>query len=576
MFRLALFIAMLFPPTLMAANFTGERSLVEAAEKARTASAIFWTGSDLPEWSEPCPISWERGPNESGSGSTFFSFENGEVFGFRMEIMGPMDRTLRNVIPHEVDHAVRASIVRKKIPRWLDEGCAVQFESEKSKAGYRSALIYGDLRHSAWNMFHLTDYPQSSEEVTAMYSGSASIVEWMLEKSSPQDVLKLQYAGPITDDMWLKYIGEPKQNSRKRYEEWFAAKYSGDTAPKGHKFIDVWIAGDFDCPPCHSFMEYARSTTPEGRGFLYHIYRLSREDCAKQGLSVPMFSSGKDVYSGPIGDWGQIDEWARKKLNLPNTMLPPPVEPPSAPAKELPPTPITSPQPSILPPGVTASPEALAILAGVMAPPPKYPSDEPLVDWSGILVIVAASEDVPRAAGVAEGPGRRAVQRLTKGKATIQVISERVNPVQFSKYEKSLGLDIDMFHISILVPETDTVLPIEFMIERAEVILHNTVKNFAGVKVVDIPVEPILEDILPEKFVDLESIAFDVDTAEDSSGLWVTENIKLSGVAIIGLVVGFILRRRKKSPVAATMTEDEKVALAGSPKGPTTENKGVS
>ncbi|TWT43541.1 hypothetical protein KOR42_44820 [Thalassoglobus neptunius] len=43
-----------------------------------------------------------------------------------------------DVIPHEVDHLVRAALVGHPIERWLDEGCATLFESETLKQHLRN------------------------------------------------------------------------------------------------------------------------------------------------------------------------------------------------------------------------------------------------------------------------------------------------------------------------------------------------------------------------------------------------------------------------------------------------------
>ena len=78
-----------------------------AAEFYRRELAIEWLGEALPRWYRPCPISVKVGQIGAG-GATTFTFEGGEVFGWRMNVQGSLERILDSVIPHEVRHTIFA------------------------------------------------------------------------------------------------------------------------------------------------------------------------------------------------------------------------------------------------------------------------------------------------------------------------------------------------------------------------------------------------------------------------------------------------------------------------------------
>ena len=88
------------------------------AEKYRKELAIEWTGAELPRWAEPCPITVKTGPNLGAGGATSFMFDRGEVYGWRMNIQGSLERVLDSVLPHEVTHTIFASHFRQPLPRW--------------------------------------------------------------------------------------------------------------------------------------------------------------------------------------------------------------------------------------------------------------------------------------------------------------------------------------------------------------------------------------------------------------------------------------------------------------------------
>jgi hypothetical protein len=172
------------------ANFTvyapcdeSARQFAEAAEQYRNDLAILWLGKTLPQWSEKCPIKIHVGGDLGAGGATSFIFENGEVFGWEMEIQGSHERILDSVLPHEITHMILASHFRKPIPRWLDEGMATSVEHQSEKENYRRMLRYflqSDV-HRCFplnRMVAMKDYP---DDTMPFYAQGFSLVEYLLE-----------------------------------------------------------------------------------------------------------------------------------------------------------------------------------------------------------------------------------------------------------------------------------------------------------------------------------------------------------------------------------------------------------
>lgn len=110
-------------------NFTGDDRIVQKAEASREALSAFWFGKSFPTWGAPCPIVTQKAA--SVSGRTSFIFDRGEVFGWKMKVGGrTFEEIIDTAVPHEVNHTVFASELRRPLPRWLDEGAALYVENE--------------------------------------------------------------------------------------------------------------------------------------------------------------------------------------------------------------------------------------------------------------------------------------------------------------------------------------------------------------------------------------------------------------------------------------------------------------
>ena len=159
------------------------RQFAETAEQCRKDLAMLWLGQTLPDWSAKCPIKVHVGEDFGAGGQTSFIFENGEVFGWEMEIQGPHERILDSVLPHEITHMILASHFGKPIPRWLDEGAATSVEHQSEKEKYRQMLRHflepNVQKCFPFNrMVAMKDYPV---DPMPFYAQGFSLVEYLLE-----------------------------------------------------------------------------------------------------------------------------------------------------------------------------------------------------------------------------------------------------------------------------------------------------------------------------------------------------------------------------------------------------------
>ena len=170
------------------ANFIVETSdprlaqqFAETAEKYRHDLAIEWLGQEMPNWSQPCPMTVMVGPNLGAGGATTFVFDRGEVFGWRMSIQGSEQRVLDSVMPHEITHMIFASRFRQPLPRWADEGGATTVENIAERNKYQRMLdqFLRTGRGIAFSkMFAMTEYPS---DVMPLYAQGYSLAEYLVQ-----------------------------------------------------------------------------------------------------------------------------------------------------------------------------------------------------------------------------------------------------------------------------------------------------------------------------------------------------------------------------------------------------------
>ena len=326
-----LFASLLLPAAgAWAQNFSSpDPDICRAAEAAREQSALFWLGRPLPgDWYQPCPVVWQVRTG-TGSGWTAFQIQNGEVSGWRMSLRGNRNTVLRDVIPHEVDHAVRASLCRRPLPRWLDEGCASLFESAESHAQLRQQLMTSQRRFLTSTTIDQMDYPASGSDTTQLYAEGFSFVEYLLSRGTPQEVLQLQQTQePLSHSLVQVYRQELPQLLQDWHEwergrvtlgtrcdcvhcPWHRSPATTNTRPGANKKAPLTIWSATWCAPCQNFHRDL-DTLPQFRKQLEAKFRLIERDidqspqAARQAniTTVPTFGTGSRRITGYLGpDW---------------------------------------------------------------------------------------------------------------------------------------------------------------------------------------------------------------------------------------------------------------------------------
>ncbi|WP_437202294.1 hypothetical protein [Planctomicrobium sp. SH664] len=243
-----------------------DAELCSAAETSRHRSALFWSGRPLPgNWSLPCPIV-VVGRTGSGHGKLQLRFDRGEVFGWRMLIQGERSTLLNDVIPHEVDHAVRASLIRHPIERWLDEGCASLMESAPAHAALRSRMATKTVNDFTLEWLAAESYPSNAGENERLYCLGFSLVEFLLQCDSPRRLLDFQRDPRPIEERLRLYYGCTVKELHHNWQQWRTAREArgydcaacgcqlhpgspGAVVPEGIPVLTIWTAEW--CLHCH-------------------------------------------------------------------------------------------------------------------------------------------------------------------------------------------------------------------------------------------------------------------------------------------------------------------------------------
>lgn len=242
----------------IAANFIcSDHEITSAAEAARVKSAIFWTGKPLPgNWYAPCPIQVVAA-SHSGGGMTQFRFEDGEVHSWSMRIEGSKAVLLKDVIPHEVDHAVRASLVRHPIERWLDEGCATLFESPEVQQELRNNALRADANLIQINWLNSYEYPKGSTEIQSLYAVGFSLIEYLLSIKDAPALLEFQKQTGSVEKRLNDIYKLSVADLRAGWKEWKSAEVESHIALRcectnpNKPLLVIWTAKW--CRGCHLF-----------------------------------------------------------------------------------------------------------------------------------------------------------------------------------------------------------------------------------------------------------------------------------------------------------------------------------
>lgn len=200
-------------------------AVADCAEKWRTYHFVHWFGQEpdqVRDWSKPAEITVELAGPESGGGgaTTMVHHPNGAVTDFGGRWLGPYQRLVDAVVPHEVFHTVAHSMHGKPIPRWLDEGWATVTESDTARQmqlQFFREMAQGRRLFRTAELHAMTQYPPDARRMMEMYAQAYVQVEYILathgRESLPQllaadgDVRSLGYQSVNQfEQRWLAWV----------------------------------------------------------------------------------------------------------------------------------------------------------------------------------------------------------------------------------------------------------------------------------------------------------------------------------------------------------------------------------
>ncbi|MBB01772.1 MAG: hypothetical protein CMJ47_03920 [Planctomyces sp.] len=313
----------------------------DEAERFRKELAVMWAGKELPRWSAPCPIRVKVGQIGAG-GATTFSFHNGEVFGWNMNIQGTEERILDSVLPHEITHTILACRFRQPLPRWADEGISTLVEHESERR--RQTRLLGDVMRQGnkiplQSLLAMKEYPPDMRDVMKLYAQGYSLTDYLVQQGGRDVFLQfltdaLRHGG--WDQALSAHYGVNSVNKlESKWQQWVVAGSPSLKLPEGQQLAvnEKWKQGLADeavvrgqSPDAHSAPDPVN-----GQESMGSAPRFSNETAARaETPNAPAHTSAapyqaarsrqelvKPVYSRPSENQGHyIAQKARGELQL--------------------------------------------------------------------------------------------------------------------------------------------------------------------------------------------------------------------------------------------------------------------
>lgn len=240
-----------------------------AAEHHRSRLGKIWYGHRIGNWGSKCDVTVDVDDRVGASGSTKFKFANGEVYGWRMRVNGPLERILDSVVPHEVNHTILACWFRRKVPRWADEGCAtmVEHKSEQDRqTQHVESLMRQGRRIPLRALLKITQYPTDNRQLMALYSQGYSLTRFLIEKHGRRQFLMfLKEAHHRGWDRAIQtyYKARNIEGLEQQWQSWVIAGSPGFDLPDGQL-----LAGTTSEPAPSGPVVRAQNTEPKPTSFL--------------------------------------------------------------------------------------------------------------------------------------------------------------------------------------------------------------------------------------------------------------------------------------------------------------------
>ncbi len=201
----------------------------DCAEFWREELAIEWLGKKLPNWYKPCDVTVQVGQIGAG-GATTFSFDGGEVFGWKMRVQGTLERILDSVVPHEVSHTIFACHFRRPLPRWADEGAATLVEhisERKRQMDILQQVTRTRDRIPLAQLLQIDEYPKDMNKVLALYAEGYSLADFLVK-----------WHGEQGKQVYLAFLGDALATN---WESAFRKHYGFQSLAELDQQWDRWV-----------------------------------------------------------------------------------------------------------------------------------------------------------------------------------------------------------------------------------------------------------------------------------------------------------------------------------------------
>lgn len=291
----------------------------DAAEEYRKTLAVEWTGQQLPgNWSSPCPIEVKVGMLGAG-GATTFNFQNGEVYGWKMDIQGSEERILDSVLPHEINHTIFASYFRRPLPRWADEGAAslIEHGSERMRLQKIHDQVMGTNRRiTLKTLLEMKNYPKDHQQILTLYAEGHSLADFLIQRSDKQTYLRflqLAYEESWTTAFKKFFQFESIDAVETVWDKWVLAGSPSLRLPEGSQVADNKSKPSRELPTVRGQSPDASRPTDPKRG---------PAEIALNAAEIPV--DGKRSLQLPVTRDSGDAPLSRKSLQTPLLTLPVP------------------------------------------------------------------------------------------------------------------------------------------------------------------------------------------------------------------------------------------------------------
>ena len=463
-------------------NFvSADQSLAQTAELRRKWSAIYWTGKELDgDWTKACPI--KRGATTpaavTGGGMTHFVIDRGEIFGFDMSVQGTDVQVHKSVLPHEVDHIVRATVTRRYMPRMWDEGAAMHIEDVASKK-FILKMARDNLKKPvpAW-MYETHDYPKNSAQLGTLYSVSMVFVDYLVSLNGPEYFMKfLKADGTIPTKLKSFYnlgttglqtaavVWQTKKGWDAPFEPVVRVLQETENLVVGRPVLHIWSTTW--CPPCKLFKAaYAdkafRRNLNDKVTTIFHDPDLDPQGAKLVGVStIPTFILVNRVGGAEIGRWSGFDTPANFMGSLSTKLRGVPQEPVGAlePKDEVTPT-LAAETPQ-------KAPERLSEVVAAIEVPIK-PESDPKLDMGGLTLIILTEGKIGHISPATwEALFKRLVEE-GEHHIQIEVVAESDDPVAYAAIKEKAGVIAEGLVVLAMIPKTNQGFIKGLLIKRIE------------------------------------------------------------------------------------------------------------